>query len=212
MVRRISSPEELEKIRGEIIAKKKPKKHVISVCISTGCVALGAREVISALEEELEKRGLKDDVEVKETGCVGFCEQGPRITICPQEICYFKVKPEDVPEIVSETIIKGKVVERLLYTDPTTGEKISKLEDIPFYRCQLRLLLENNAKINPKNIEDYIAIGGYRALAKALFKMTPNQIIEEIKNQNCVDAAEQDSQLGLNGRLHGTRRENPNML
>ena len=181
MVRRISSPEELEKIRGEIIAKKKPKKHVISVCISTGCVALGAREVISALEEELEKRGLKDDVEVKETGCVGFCEQGPRITIYPQEICYFKVKPEDVPEIVSETIIKGKVVERLLYTDPTTGEKISKLEDIPFYRCQLRLLLENNAKINPKNIEDYIAIGGYRALAKALFKMTPNQIIEEIK-------------------------------
>jgi NADH-quinone oxidoreductase subunit F len=112
---------------------------------------------------------------------LGFCEQGPRVTIYPEEICYFKVKPEDAPEIVSKSILEKKVVERLLYKDPDTGKGVQKLEDIPFYKYQHRLLLENNAKIDPKNIEDYIALGGYSALAKVLFEMKPEQVIEEIK-------------------------------
>ncbi|MGD0202340.1 MAG: NADH-ubiquinone oxidoreductase-F iron-sulfur binding region domain-containing protein [Candidatus Bathyarchaeia archaeon] len=180
-VKCIRSPKDLEKLREEIKSKRKPSKSSVSVCVSTGCVALDAPKVKEAFIAELEKQGLKDQVEIKETGCLGFCEQGPRVTIYPEEICYFKVKPEDVPEIVSKSILEKKVVERLLYKDPATGKGVQKLEDIPFYKYQLRLLLENNAKIDPKNIEDYIALGGYSALAKALFEMTPEQVVEEVK-------------------------------
>jgi NADH-quinone oxidoreductase subunit F len=180
-VKCIRSPKDLEKLREEINSKRKPSKPSISVCVSTGCVALDAQKVKEAFIAELEKQGLNDQVEIKETGCLGFCEQGPRVTIYPEEICYFKVKPEDAPEIVTKSILEKKVVERLLYKDPDTGKGVQKLEDIPFYKYQHRLLLENNAKIDPKNIEDYIALGGYSALAKVLFEMKPEQVIEEIK-------------------------------
>ncbi len=180
-VKCIRSPKDLEKLREEIKSKRKPSKSSVSVCVSTGCVALDASKVKEAFIAELEKQGLKDQVEIKETGCLGFCEQGPRVTIYPEEICYFKVKPEDAPEIVSKSILEKKVVERLLYKDPATGKGVQKLEDIAFYKYQRRLLLENNAKIDPKNIEDYIALGGYSALAKVLFEMTPEQVVEEVK-------------------------------
>jgi NADH-quinone oxidoreductase subunit F len=180
-VKCIQSPKDLEKLREEIKSKRKPSKPSISVCVSTGCVALDAPKVKEAFIAELEKQRLKDQVEIKETGCLGFCEQGPRVTIYPEEICYFKVKPEDAPEIVSKSILEKKVVERLLYKDPDSGKGVQKLEDVPFYKYQHRLLLENNAKIDPKNIEDYIALGGYSALAKVLFEMKPEQVIEEIK-------------------------------
>jgi NADH:ubiquinone oxidoreductase subunit F (NADH-binding)/(2Fe-2S) ferredoxin/NAD-dependent dihydropyrimidine dehydrogenase PreA subunit len=177
----ILSPKDLEKLREEIKSKRKPSKPSISVCLSTGCVALEAPKVKEAFITELEKQGLKDKVEIKETGCLGFCEQGPRVTIYPEEICYFKVKPEDAPEIVTKSILEKKIVERLLYKDQATGKGVQKLEDIPFYKYQRRLLLENNAKIDPRNIEDYIALGGYSALAKVLFEMKPEQVVEEIK-------------------------------
>ena len=180
-VKCIQSPKDLEKLREEIKSKRKPSKSSISVCISTGCVALDAPKVKEAFIAELEKQGLKDQVEIKETGCLGFCEQGPRVTIYPEEICYFKVKPEDAPEIVTKSIREKKVVERLLYKDPATGKGVQKLEEIPFYKYQRRLLLENNAKIDPRNIEDYIALGGYSALAKVLFEMKPEQVVEEVK-------------------------------
>ena len=180
-VKCIRSPKDLEKLRAEIKSKRKPNKASISVCVSTGCVALDAPKVKEALIAELEKQGLKDQVEIRETGCLGFCEQGPRVTIYPEEICYFKVKPEDAPEIVAKSIREKKVVERLLYKDPATGKGVQKLEEIPFYKYQRRLLLENNAKIDPRNIEDYIALGGYSALAKVLFEMTPEQVVEEAK-------------------------------
>ena len=183
-VKCISSPKDLEKLRQEIGAKRVPSQPIISVCVSTGCAALGAWRVMEAFKAELEKQGLKDKVEIRETGCLGFCEQGPRVTIYPEEICYFKVKPEDIPEIVSKTLLEKEVVERLLYKDPATGRRAQELEDIPFYKYQLRLLLKNNARIDPKKIEDYIALGGYSALAKALFEMTPEQVIEEVKMAN----------------------------
>ena len=177
----IQSPKDLEKLREKIKSKRKTSKSSISVCVSTGCVALDAPKVKEALMAELEKQGLKDQVEIKETGCLGFCEQGPRVTIYPEEICYFKVKPEDAPEIVSQSILQKKVVDRLLYKDLTTGKRAKKLEDIAFYKYQQRLLLENNAKIDPTNIEDYIALGGYSALAKVLFEKTPEEVVEEVK-------------------------------
>jgi len=183
--KRISSPENLEKLRKEISSKRKPSTPSVSICTSTGCVALGARKVTKAFVDELAKQGLTDKVEIKETGCLGFCEQGPRLTIYPEEICYLKVKPEDVSEIVSKTLLEKQVVERLLYNDQTANKCMQKLDDIPFYKYQVRLLLENNAKIDPKNIEDYIALGGYSGLAKVLrCKMAPEQVIQEIKKAN----------------------------
>lgn len=191
MAKTIKSLAELEKLRSEIIARRDPKRKIITVCASTGCSALGARKVIESLKEEVKKRGLvgqvgvkEDEVEIKETGCLGFCELGPRVIVYPEEVPYFRVKPEDTPEIVSETVVKGKIVEHLLYVDPVTGEKAWKLGDIPFYKHQLRLLLKNNALINPKKIEDYIALGSYKALGKVLFQMAPEQVIGEIKKSN----------------------------
>ena len=123
-------------------------------------------------------------VDVRRTGCHGFCERGPIIVIHPEEICYFNIEPKDVPEIISETIKEKKVVERLLYTDPTTNEKIIHESDIPFYKYQERIVFGSNSKIDPKSIDDYLAIGGYAALAKALTGMTDEQVLSEVKKAN----------------------------
>jgi NADH-quinone oxidoreductase subunit F len=183
-VKRISSPEDLKKLRQEIRAKKDSSKPIISICVGTGCIALGATKILKDIKDEIKKSGLEGKVDVRETGCLGICEQGPMLIIYPEEIPYFKVKPEDVSEIISKTIIEGQLVERLLYKDPETGEVAKEIGEIPFYKHQLRLLLGNNANINPKNIEDYIEIGGYSALAKAVFQMTPDQVLEEVKRSN----------------------------
>ena len=140
--------------------------------------------MIAAFKAEIEKQGLKTAVDTKETGCPGFCERGPVVVIYPEEICYLQVKPEDVPEIVSQTIKEKKVVDRLLYVDPTTGEKATHESDIPFYKNQVRNIIGNNIKIDPKSIDDYLALGGYSALAKVLSQMTSEQVLEEVKKSN----------------------------
>jgi len=180
---KVMSPKDLEKLRKELLERRK-HKQVIAVCVGTGCVALGAQKVVEAIKDEVKKHGLEGVVEVRETGCLGMCELGPMLLCFPDEIPYFRVKPDDASEIISKTIMKGELIERLLYRDPITRELVSKVEEIPFYKYQLRLLLENNAKIDPRKIEDYIAIGGYSALAKALFQMTPEQVLEEVKDSN----------------------------
>ena len=179
---RINSPAELERLREEIVAKRDPEKPCIAICAGTGCIALGCRRVIAAFREGLKEHGLENDVEIRETGCPGFCEKGTIVVIYPEGICYLQVQPEDVPEIISETIKEKKIVDRLLYTDPKTGEKAIHESEIPFYKYQKRLLIGNNIKIDSKNIEDYITIGGYRALSTVLFERTPEQVIEEVKN------------------------------
>jgi NADH:ubiquinone oxidoreductase subunit F (NADH-binding)/(2Fe-2S) ferredoxin/ferredoxin len=180
----LKSSSDLEKLRKEILNKKESKRITISACVSTGCQALGAKKVLEAFKVEIKKQGLEGKVDIKETGCLGFCEKGPRIVIYPQEIYYFQVDAKDVPEIVSKTLINNEIVERLLYTDPITGEKARYLSDVPFYKFQNRLLLESNSKIDPKKIEDYLTIGGYAALAKALFQMTPEDVMKEVKESN----------------------------
>lgn len=180
-MKHLKSSSDLEKLRKEIVAGKDPSKLTVAICISTGCEALGGQEVLKAFEEELAKQDLEDKVDIRGTGCLGFCEQGPRIVVYPQEIFYFKVKATDVPQIVSQTLIKKEIIERLLYTDPVTGKTARHLSEVPFYKNQYRLLLENNAKVDPKKIEDYVALGGYTALAKALHSMTPQQVLAEVK-------------------------------
>ncbi|MFA5364502.1 MAG: NADH-quinone oxidoreductase subunit NuoF [Candidatus Bathyarchaeia archaeon] len=180
----LTSPSELETLRNEIIAKNDQGKLSIAACVSTGCQALGVQKVLKAFEEELKKQGLDGKTEIKKTGCLGFCEKGPRIVIYPEEIYYFQVDEKDVPEIVSKTLINNEIVERLLYTDVITGERARHIYDIPFYKYQNRLLLESNSQVDPKKVGDYIAIGGYAALSKALFQMTPVEVIEAVKKSN----------------------------
>jgi NADH:ubiquinone oxidoreductase subunit F (NADH-binding)/(2Fe-2S) ferredoxin/Pyruvate/2-oxoacid:ferredoxin oxidoreductase delta subunit len=174
----------LERLRQDILAKRDPNRPAVTVCVSTGCEALGVKGVLRAFEEEIKKQGLEGKIDIKETGCLGFCEKGPRVVIFPEETYYFRVKSTDVPEIVSKTLINKEIVERLLYIDPITAKTARRLSEVPFYKYQKRLLLDNNAKIDPKKIEDYIALGGYTALAKAIFQMTPEQVVEEVKKAN----------------------------
>jgi len=178
---RINSPAELEKWRETILASRDPSKPCITVCGGTGCRALGSETVRAAFREELREQGLEAKVDLRMTGCHGFCERGPLVVIFPERIFYPGVTPKDVPEIVSKTIVGGEVIERLLYEDPLTGKKIVHEPDVPFYKEQKRILLKDNGLIDPTKIEDYIAVGGYKALAKALFEMTPEEVIEEIK-------------------------------
>lgn len=181
---RISSFDELEKVRQDIVSSIDPQKPSISVCAGAGCIASGASEVIAAFKSEIEKQGLAAEVSTKGTGCPGFCERGPIVVIYPQGICYLQVTPEDVPEIITQSIRDNKIVERLLYTDPDTEQKASYETEIPFYKHQERILLSNNIKIDFKSIDDYLAIGGYSALAKALSRMDPEQVIAEVKKSN----------------------------
>ena len=182
--KRLSSPEELEKLRKDILSKRDPKKLVVTVCSGTGCQAYGASKVYERFVEEIEKQGLDGKVEVKATGCHGFCEKGVVVIIFPEEIYYLSVRLNDVQEIVSRTLVKSEIIERLLYTDPITGKKAAKESEIPFYRNQNRIIFGNNKYINPRDIEDYIALGGYAALHKALFQMTPDRVIEQVKKAN----------------------------
>ena len=180
----LNSPAELEKFRNEILSKRDSNKPCITLCSGTACHATGSKGVALAIEQELENQGLKGEVDFRRTGCHGFCEKGPILIIDPEEICYLQVTPEDIPEIINQTLKEKKVINRLLYVDPTTDEKTTHESDIPFYKNQQRLVFGANRRIDPRSIEDYIAIGGYKALVKALFKMTPEQVIEEVKKAN----------------------------
>ncbi|MBC7130950.1 4Fe-4S binding protein, partial [Candidatus Bathyarchaeota archaeon] len=183
-MKKLKSPEDLENFRKEVLSKIDPNRPKIVICISTGCQALGAQDVLEAFKEELKNQGLEDKVDVKCSGCLGFCEGGPRVVIYPGGIYYFRVKPSDVPLIISKTLLNNEVLSHLLYVDPATGKVAEKLSEVPFYKYQNRLLLESNEKVDPTSIEDYIAHGGYSALVKALFQMTPEQVIEEVKKSN----------------------------
>ena len=151
----------------------------VLVCGGTACCSSGGTAVVEAFKKELEAAGLKDKVQVVVTGCLGFCEQGPIVKILPQGTFYVQVKAEDVKEIVAEHLVKGRVVQRLCY-DPAQAKKLVAEANIPFYQKQYRIVLRNCGIIDPEKIEDYIARDGYKAIEKALFEMTPEQVVEEI--------------------------------
>ena len=154
-------------------------QHII--CGGTGCKSAGSKEVQLAFSRAIEAKGLSDEVMVVETGCHGFCEHGPLVIVYPEGTFYCQVKAEDVEEIVESHLFKGRIVERLLYHEPLTHESIPNYSEINFYKKQHRLVLENCGAINPEQIEEYIAVGGYEALAKAVTTMSPEDVIEEIK-------------------------------
>ncbi len=181
---RIHSSAELEALRQDILSKRDPDKPCITLCSGSACLASGSAGVAEAIETEIEKQGLQGKVGVRKTGCHGFCERGPIIIKNPEGICYFQIEPGDVAEIVAETVKEKKIVERLLYCDPDSGEKIAHEHEIPFYKNQERLVFGSNGSIDPKSIEDYLAIGGYGALAKALTGMSAEEVLEEVKKSN----------------------------
>jgi NADH-quinone oxidoreductase subunit F len=180
---RLSSPQELEKCRNEILSNRDPHRSLITVCGGTGCHASGCHAVVDAFKKIISEK-TDNPVELRVTGCHGFCERGPLVVVHPRKVLYQKVKPEDVPKIFQETVLGGKIVEDLLYDHPVTGEKIVSEEEVPFYKKQMRIIFGNNGSIDPTRIEDYIAVGGYRALPKALLTLSPEAIIKEVKEAN----------------------------
>ena len=178
---KIKAPKELEKLRQEILAGQKKDAIEVTVCGGTGCLSNGSEQVAAAISEEMKKQGLNGKAVLKKTGCHGFCERGPLVTINPLDIFYQRVAVNDAADIVSETLIKGKPVERLLYADPASQKKIARHDEIPFYKHQFRIALRNNGRIDPTDIRAYIVNGGYAGLAKAVTSMTPEGIIATVE-------------------------------
>ncbi|MBE6347998.1 MAG: NADH-quinone oxidoreductase subunit NuoF [Spirochaetaceae bacterium] len=153
--------------------------HYILVCGGTGCESSNADLIYKNLQAEAKNFGVEDKVQIVKTGCFGFCEKGPIVKVLPEDSFYVEVKPEDAKDIIAEQIVKGREVQRLLYNKEK--KSIEEVQEIQFYQKQLRIVLRNCGVINPENIEEYIARDGYLALEKALFEMTPEQIVDEIK-------------------------------
>lgn len=192
---RINTRKELEERRKEYAASLKTQKKQILICAGTGCVAGGSLNIYAKMQEILIERGIKcslvlekephdESVGLKKSGCHGFCEMGPLLRIEPKGILYVKVKVEDCEEIIEKSIIKDEVIDRLVYHDQN-GDAYEKQDDIPFYKQQTRVALEDCGRINAESIKEYIAVGGYSAVAKALFDMTPQQIVDEV-NEACL--------------------------
>ena len=178
---KLTSVEELQALREKL--QKERSAWPVTIILSGGTCgeASGAIEFLKGLNAEIAKHGLGDRVHIRYTGCHGFCQQEPLLIIQPLDVLYCKVKPEDVKEIVAESVIGGKIVERLCFTDPVTGQVSVHPGELPFFAKQDRELIGRNVFVDPCDIEDYIAAGGYSALAKALTSMAPEEVIEEVK-------------------------------
>lgn len=181
---KLNSPYDLEILRESIVSKRDSNRTCVTVCSGTGCLAYGSHDIFKEFRLEIEKQRLGEEVDLRRTGCHGFCGRGPLIVIFPEKICYLGAQKEDVADIVSKTLVDKELVDRLLYKDFETGEQITRIDDIPFYKYQKRILLDNNALIDPEKIDDYIAIGGYSAIAKVLFEWNQDDLIKEIKEAN----------------------------
>ena len=179
-MRMLTHPNHLTEWKTKILEERPSYQKTIAVTAGTCGQASGSLVVLETLRRELEERGLQDTVGIAVTGCHGFCEMEPSIVIHPDGIFYKKLTAKDIPAIIDQTILKNKVVSSLAVEDPRTGRKISQQKNLPFYRKQMRLLTENHFHVNPERIEDYIALDGYQALAKALFDMTSDAVIAEI--------------------------------
>jgi NADH-quinone oxidoreductase subunit F len=178
---RFENKEALDTYRNKLQKQGLQPQKIVSLCAGSGCGAYGTADVYKALMAELTEQGMQDEVEVRLTGCHGFCEKGPIMVIHPEGIFYPQVKEAYVKEIVEKTLKKGELVNNLVFKDPATKKKIIHEHDIPFYKLQKRIIFGNNGLIDPKNLDHYLAVGGYASLAKALFNLSPENIIDQIK-------------------------------
>ena len=178
---RFESVDHLREYRRQLAARLDPKQPQVLVCAGPGCLPMGSDEVAAAFREELQKNGLEGKVALKECGCQGLCARAVKVLLRPQEIAYQHVTPEDVPEIVEATLKNGQVVERLIYEDPETHDRIACKADIPFYQGQQPVVLRKLDVIDPESLDDYLAMGGYRGLRKVLGEMSPDEVIEAVE-------------------------------
>jgi NADH:ubiquinone oxidoreductase subunit F (NADH-binding)/(2Fe-2S) ferredoxin len=165
----------------QLQAAADPQRKQVTICGGTGCTAFGARDLLQAFEGAVEARGVGDRVSVKMTGCHGFCEKGPVVVLLPEETFYPSVKLEDVDDILDQTVLGGEIVDRLIYTDPVSGERIVRNPSVPFYAKQQRAVFRLNGVIHPTRLDDYVAHGGYGALARALGEMAPEEVLDEVR-------------------------------
>ena len=177
---KLTSIGQLEWFRNKILAEINKEKTQVHVCM-TGCRAYGAEQVRDAIIEEVRRQGLSDEIEVRSTGCHGFCAKAPVVAIEPLGVQYQEVSPDDAPEIVALTLKQNQLIERLAYKDPKTLKPVYYRNQIPFYMKQERRVLANCGRIDPTQIAHYIAAGGYKGFVRALSNMTPEAVIEEVK-------------------------------
>jgi NADH-quinone oxidoreductase subunit F len=168
----LTHPTQLAAWKTLILEERPAPQKTVVVSNGTCGRASGSLEIIEALKQELDSRGLAETVRLEATGCHGFCEMEPNLVIYPGEIYYGRLKTDDIPAIVDKTILHNKVIDSLSYEDPKSRRRYPLLKEIPFYRKQMRLLTGDNLRIDPDRIEDYVLADGYQALAKALFDMT----------------------------------------
>ncbi|MHC4371932.1 MAG: NADH-ubiquinone oxidoreductase-F iron-sulfur binding region domain-containing protein, partial [Planctomycetota bacterium] len=178
---RVNSAEDLDRLREELLAHRSPTAKCVRVCTGPGCAAKGAARVYDLFCEASEQAGQDVEVQAKGVGCHGLCECGPIVIIQPGDIFYQRVEEPDVPEIFRETVLGGRIIDRLLYENPATGERALHAGEIPFYKVQKRIALAQNGVIDPASVEDYIAEGGYTALVKVLTSMGPEDVIAEVE-------------------------------
>ncbi|MGD9122265.1 MAG: NADH-ubiquinone oxidoreductase-F iron-sulfur binding region domain-containing protein, partial [Desulfobacterales bacterium] len=176
---KLSSIGKLEWLRNKIQSQRKEGTIEVHVCM-TGCRAYGAAGVLESLRDEVKSQKFSDQVEIRSTGCHGFCAKAPVIAIEPMGVQYQEVEPDDAAEIVAQTLKRRQLIDRLAYHDPKRLQPVYYRNQIPFYAKQERRVLANCGRIDPTRIEDYIADGGYQALVKALSKMSPEQVVEEV--------------------------------
>ncbi|HYQ48233.1 MAG TPA: NuoF family protein, partial [Thermodesulfovibrionales bacterium] len=160
---------------------EKVRSHLM-LCAGTGCVASGTTKVKAALEEELAKKGLSEEIRIVLTGCNGYCAEGPVMAVYPEEVFYQKLTVEEVPKLVEEHFLKGRPYQKLMFREPEKKAAIPAMKDIPFFKHQVLRVLRNKGLIDPEKIEEYIARDGYQAVAKALTSMTPEEIIKTVKD------------------------------
>jgi len=180
---RIESKDQFEALQSSAKEREDSHKRKVLVCCGTGCLATGAKDVAEAFAHEIKERGLDIEVGlgVKSTGCHGFCERGPLVVFQPEGLLYTKVKAKRVPEIIEKTIIGQELIPGLLYKNPVNNERIPAYEEIPFYKNQVRVAMRNIGLIDPTDLMDAIAHDAYVGLAKALFDMTPDEVLDEVE-------------------------------
>lgn len=178
---KIRTLHQLHSLRDSILNQRGSLEAVVAVCCDTGCLANGSLAVADAFQRELQKAALEARMIMRATGCHGFCQRGPVVVIHPERIFYQRVQESDVQEIINETLLNGRIVERLLYRDSITDQPIVHDGEVPFYKLQNRLILGLNVFIDPHRIEDYIAHGGYSALARAVLEISPEEIIDVVE-------------------------------
>ena len=162
------------------MSKRLTERTILS-CRGSGCNSQNAQGIDSALQKLILDLNLSDYLKIKLTGCQGFCQFGPQLIIQPDNVLYVKLKPSDIEEIVKTHLIGNTIVEHLLYKDPISGNRIGNKDNILFYKEQMPVLRKHCGRINPEDINDYISVGGYLSLKKALREMDPEEIINEIK-------------------------------